>query len=614
MTSHEYEKSALEKTIDSLVAPREESAAEAMTCCDATVETPETDETDKAAEHLESEDSEVCKEPEAPDASEVRTLTISSGDEAVVVLSVNEEGEDAAIVDRHADGRPIIYVRPGSLQQIMRDAESHLAGTGYHFQRGGSIVTVRTDPATGEASVQDLNPQSLMHALDGVSAWMRFDKRGNTWTQVDPPNHICNLMVKMARFERLPVLNGIARQPHLRSDGSLCQAPGYDVATGLYGVFNADEFSVPELPSRDQAEEALAALSDLLGEFPFASDHDRSAALSAMLTAAVRTSLDLAPMFHVRAPQIASGKSYLCALIGALATPQKGTPVGFPGRDEECTKLLVAQLMRAPGVIEFYNLTDDLRAHKSLCTALTSPRMEGRILGHSKMAQLDTRVLFLSSGNNVGPVADMTRRCLTIHLDPNCESPAERRFSRPSLLEDVGRGRGRYVSAALTVIRAWIVAGCPESACPSVATYSGWSAWCRQSLLWLGLPDPANALFEAMKADPERELLGRVLGGWYTQIGDSPIQLRAVVSRLAVGLKDAEDFRDALLEVAGDRDRVNTRRLGRWAARNSGRIVDGHRLVRAPKTRNVESWRVESVMSVESVRPASSEENCPPAV
>ena len=62
--------------------------------------------------------------------------------------------------------------------------------------------------------------------------------------------------------------------------------------------------------------------------------------------------------------------------------------------------------------------------------------MTGRILGLSKTATVSTRALVLSSGNNVGPVQDMTRRCITIHLSPNCEVPAARPFERP---ESCGR-------------------------------------------------------------------------------------------------------------------------------------------------------------------------------
>ena len=185
---------------------------------------------------------------------------------------------------------------------------------------------------------------------------------------------------------------------------------------------------MPDSRPEQQAEAALAALNDLLAEFSFASTSDLAAALAAMLTAAVRPSLAHAPMFHVRAPMVGSGKSYLCELITAFATPQRGTPTTFPSDDEECRKMLLAELLRAPAVIEFDNLTSDLLAHKSLCTALTSEFISGRILGVSKTATVGTRVLFLSSGNNVGPVQDMTRRCLTICLNPSCETPAARTF------------------------------------------------------------------------------------------------------------------------------------------------------------------------------------------
>jgi hypothetical protein len=230
----------------------------------------------------------------------------------------------------------------------------------------------------------------------------------------------------------------------------------------MFGVFDAREFSVPDSPTRKQAVMALARLNELLQEFPFAGVSDLSAALAAMLTAAVRPSLANAPMFHVRAPMVGSGKSYLCELITAFATPQRGTPTTFPSDDEECRKMLLAELLRAPAVIEFDNLTGDLLAHKSLCMVLTSEFMSGRILGVSKTATVGTRVLFLSSGNNVGPVQDMTRRCLTIRLDPGCETPAARNFKRPDLVRDVLRERGQYVSSALTIVRAWLAAGRPN--------------------------------------------------------------------------------------------------------------------------------------------------------
>ena len=122
---------------------------------------------------------------------------------------------------------------------------------------------------------------------------------------------------------------------------------GYDPATGMFGVFDAREFSVLDTPTRKQAEASLALLKSLLVEFGFASETDLAAALAAMLTASIRPSLAHAPMIHVRAHMVGSGKSYLCELITAFATPQRGTPTTFPADDEECRKMLLAELLRA---------------------------------------------------------------------------------------------------------------------------------------------------------------------------------------------------------------------------------------------------------------------------
>jgi hypothetical protein len=162
------------------------------------------------------------------------------------------------VPDLAEDGRPIIYIKPGELRHVLRAAEHYLAHTGRHFQRGGSIMAVHTDPATADSSLKDLHPLALMHALDGVSVWKRYDKPGNTWHQVDPSERICNMLAKAGHYEHLPVLNGLARQPYLWPDGSICQGPGHDPATGLFGIFNGDDFSIPTNPTKVQAADALA--------------------------------------------------------------------------------------------------------------------------------------------------------------------------------------------------------------------------------------------------------------------------------------------------------------------------------------------------------------------
>ena len=501
--------------------------------------------------------------------------------------------------------KPTIYLVPGDIHLVADAAERELAHSGRHYQRGGLIVTVVTDPGTRETRVQDISQPALVRALAGVATWLKFDGRSNVWKRADPPPRHSAVLCDSTSYNHLPVLSGLTRQPYLRPDHGLMTAAGYDPSSGMFGVFDARDFSIPDSPTRAQAEAALGLLKDLLKEFSFRRDADLAAALAAMLTAAVRPSLAHAPMFHVRAHIVGSGKSYLCELITAFATPRRGTPMTFPGDDEECRKLLLAELLRAPAVIEFDNLTGDLIAHKSLCTALTSEHMSGRILGVSKTATVSTRALFLSSGNNVGPVQDMARRCITIHLAPQCEIPAARTFTRPELVEEVLAQRGLYIAAALTIVRAWIVAGRPQAACRAMAGFGDWSDLCRQPLLWLGLTDATESVFEAMLEDPDRETLGRLLAAWQSVFGNAPAMVRDAIGEAALFHDKQTELREVLHDIADERGEINRRRLGWWIKRHVGRIVDGLRFVRAPGNSSAEKWRVEVVESVSPVSPVS---------
>ena len=498
-----------------------------------------------------------------------------------------------------AKHKPTIKAEAGEIGRIADAAERELAATGRYYQRGGLIVSVASDPRSKETTIRPLPLPALLRALSGVAIWTRYYPRRNSDTVIDPPQKYVGVLADSESYAHLPALAGIARQPHLRPDGSIVAEAGFDEMTGLFGVFDARQFDIPETPTKEQAAAALAEIRALLTEFSFSNEHDEAAALAGILTAAIRPSLPLAPMFHIKAPQIASGKSYLSAIIAAFASPSSPSAVAFPTSDEECQKLLLATLMAAPGCVIFDNLTSDLIPYKSLCSALTEESITGRILGISKTATVGTRTLILSSGNNVDAVKDMARRCITINLDPKVETPATRQFNGDPLAV-VRDDRAHFVSMALTVIRGWLVSGDAATHCKPLASFGQWSALVRQSLLWLSLPDPAERVFEQLAQDPDRETLGRLLHAWHAEFGETPTMIREAVIACEPGMDEI------LREIAEDRQQINRRRLGRWISRHQGRIVDGLRFERASGTTSAERWQAKSVMSDKSVTPSRS--------
>ncbi|MBL0011355.1 MAG: hypothetical protein IPP22_10890 [Nitrosomonas sp.] len=76
-----------------------------------------------------------------------------------------------------AKHKPMIYVQAGEIPRICDAAECEMAKTFRHYQRGGLIVTITTDPGTRETTVKPLTLSSLMHVLAGLAIWQRYDKK-----------------------------------------------------------------------------------------------------------------------------------------------------------------------------------------------------------------------------------------------------------------------------------------------------------------------------------------------------------------------------------------------------------------------------------------------------
>jgi hypothetical protein len=487
------------------------------------------------------------------------------------------------------DGVEVIRDNEGDLHLVVDAAERVLARTGHYYQRSGAIVRVLRDPATRGVKVAALNPPTLRAIVSGLVPWEQYDHRQRGFVRKNPTLDKIQSLHAAEDYKHLPPLLGLARQPVFREDGTLRCEPGYDPETCLYGAFQPGDFDVPDEPTRTQAMEAAKLLLDLLAEFPFERKADRSAALTGLLTAAVRPTLSAAPMFHVNAPTSSSGKSYLCHLFTAMASDQTRAPMPFPANAAECAKVLLAKLDTNPAVIEFDNLQRDLEPWDALVAALTADTWEDRLLGASKISTVSTRALFLSSGNNVVPVRDMLRRTITIVIDPQSETPAERNF-RGDPVREVQNNRGRYVSAALTVVRAWICAGRPRANVRPLASFGQWSDLCRQSVLWLHMADPAERCFESLRADPDTALLAAVHDAWCGEFGAAPAMVRDLLKRAEA----KQALRELLYDIApGQRPgEIHAARLGRWFARMKGRVSNGLRFMPDTAQRSAVAWRL----------------------
>jgi hypothetical protein len=215
----------------------------------------------------------------------------------------------------------------------------------------------------------------------------------------------------------------------------------------------------------------------------------------------------------------------------------------------------------------------DWLPHGIMKRVLTAEHVTDRILGVSKTATVSTRTLFLGSGNNVGPVRDLLRRIVTIHLDPRCSTPATIAY-KSSPVDKVRQNRELYVAAVLTIILAWLRAGSPRAAVENIVTFGGsWTDYCRHPLMWLGYPDPATALLEQVKHDPDADALSGLMIEWQKVFGSRPATVRRAVE---LATRDHPDLLDAMREFPiEERGEINGAKLGWLLKKNANRIVKG---------------------------------------
>lgn len=396
-------------------------------------------------------------------------------------------------------------------------------------------------------------------------------------------------------------LVAVVTAPTLRADGSVLDAPGFDAASGLLYCCEADAPRVPDRPTPADALAALRLLWQPFARFPLVDDVARGVVLHGLLTAAVRAALPTAPGIALDAPAAGTGKTLLARCIGILA--DGGDPAILPpaDTDEETRKRLFAALRDGARVLLWDNVREPLGC-AALDSFLTAATFRDRILGASEVATLPNRSLFIATGNNLRLTGDTCRRIFPARLDAQTEQPYARDFDFDPAARLMAE-RARYVVAALTIIRAHIVAGRPKAASGRTASFELWDDLVRQPICWLaglvrdsgdaGLPalgDPLEAAQRAFDQDPESTKHAALLHAWHQQFGVTPTTVAAAVR--AAGLDPDSVLQAALEEVGGQGSRINTRIVGRWIERHVGRRVGGLRFERSAMSRGLVTWRV----------------------
>jgi hypothetical protein len=514
----------------------------------------------------------------------------------------------------HVDGLPTAKFGPLS-KMADRAAELLIEANVPFYQRGSELVRpviLQAETFGGKttkaAQLVEVDLHYMRDTMCKKSRWVKFDMRSRSWVDIHPPADVALILLGRFGDWTFPHIAGIISTPTMRPNGTILAAEGYDPATRFLLVDPPAMPTIPEAPTRADAAEGLTLLKNLLREFPFDGSMDlsepnvsRSVALSGILTTVCRGAFQVAPMHVGDAPDARVGKSYLLSVISAIATGQAMPVIGAGKTEDETEKRLGAAVIQGFSLICLDNVVGELGGD-ALCRLVEQLRPQVRVLGISKLVEVEPRsVTFFANGNNIVIVGDLCGRVIRYRLDPGMETPELRKFTGDPM-RDVLKNRGAYIAAALTIVRAYIVAGKPNKM-PQLASFNEWSDTVRSALVWLGEADPVRSMDTSRAEDPEKGALIAMLSEWKAIFGTREVALREVID-LATRVRSVDPFTKAVVyenpelrsAVMAAAPKLDVDSLGKWMRGKKDRRIANLRLVyKLSGHGKPATWRVEDV-------------------
>lgn len=523
------------------------------------------------------------------------------------------------------DKRPTIRLAAGEMRtRVADESEDALIEAGVDlFKQGNRVVRVRWDLIkvsggdTGKVlRLGDVPDHAILEAFEKHAYYEKFDGRSEEWVPANCPKETAAAYLSRDGAWGLRYVLGIVNTPIMRADGSILATPGYDETTALfYDPAGVEYPAIPENPTKEDALEAMKVLKAPLAHFPFVLPSGMSVAISSLMTAVLRRSMETAPLHAYDAPLAGAGKTKLANMAAILATGERAA-VTNTGKDRshgdsELEKRLGASLLAGDAVLLIDNVEGSL-GNEMLNSILTETRYRFRPLGSSKQVEVALTTFYIANGNNITILGDMTRRVLLARLDPKVERPELLQFEFDPV-DYVRANRGKLVAAILTIARAWRLSG--EKGEGKLGSFEGWSRMIRDPLVWLGEPDPLDVMEEVRKGDPRLAKLRAVIGAWAAAFGDTGKTLAQVVAKAQE--RDGEagryvnpELRDALLAITsgGEQAPINAEKLAWWLRKNSDRYVEGARFVRGDDGTKTAIWVLEGATAALSTREPGDED------
>lgn len=384
----------------------------------------------------------------------------------------------ASATDRGAGILPHIIVNDRAIRDLTADALRAMRATNAPpslFVRARAICEIDRD-ADGRPVIAELGEHELRGRIDRAANFIRCTDKGDNHVAV-PMECVRDVLTRPLAELGLPRLAGIIEVPALRPDGTIIDQPGYDPVSGLVLALpdGLEMAPIPAAPTPADLDQAIDLITEAICDFPFVDLASQANLIGLMLTVVLRQAIPgPCPLALIDAPNFGTGKSLLADVVNLITTGDNAPMAQAAKSDEEMSKHITAVLRAGRPIVCFDNVAASMD-YPSLASALTAEFVEDRLLGSSEMIQVPNKSVWIATGNNIHPGAELARRCYACRIDAGTSTPYRgRQFRHPNLRRWIREHRPALLRSLLVMARSWYAAGAVEHVADPLGSFEEW--------------------------------------------------------------------------------------------------------------------------------------------
>lgn len=360
-------------------------------------------------------------------------------------------------------GLPIVIL-PGGQESITSSAANLfqlMAPAHKHFSRGGRILSLSMNDE-GFGVFEIVGPDQARSAFEKVANLVAWRKGAHGKFVLQPV--VCSgevakgLLASAEAKDLLPRITGISNCPLIYENGQgqlQVANQGYDETSKWY-VFKGG--TSPEV----ELTEAVKALTNLLSDYDFQSEADKSRAIASFLSPALKFGgfiKSRIPADVAEADQSQSGKTYRQKLVAAIYNDSVSVVAKREGGVGSVDESFSEALVKGRPFIQFDNFRGKV-ASTFLESFMTAEGSFPCRIPHK--GSIDVRpedfIIFMSS-NGVETTRDFANRSSIIRIRKRASGFKYEKFPEGDLLNHVKFNQPYFLGAVFSVIRAWQAAG-----------------------------------------------------------------------------------------------------------------------------------------------------------